>query len=474
MVSRLHPQSDDAHLAGLVSAFQVPPTQIDAMASDRYQIYNSLEAASSVGQNQTITIEIPGCASGSYYDLSRSYILCKGTFVQGGVIPCTFDSNVSTMYGWTSRVFNRMNMSFGSTSVVEDYEYYGVSHWLHQQLTRSRSSLQANEFVEGWVEDRQNADTMNDNVVSSSLVPANGQTNAGAVDRRDYWLLGTAGSPRPVTSWKHTPLGPWSSTTCLPSDVNVRLRLTRGRNAELLYGLENGDHDFSFNLQSVQAYMFRVVMTPDADRALLAMMAKNDLLIPHQRVRMVTQSFEPSTTIMQMNAQLQGPRANKLFMFTAFEEAFSGTYESATPFRLDGRATSSNPSPGQSATEIRLRCGDVDVPLRGYETIVGGASGQMAQATGSKDIAEVYAALQALTVTNDPGISSRQYSNIQIWAFDLSIISALVQDPIKENTQVSCTVRLSSANRKRRTLGLLSYTSSVVQIANDRTISLDI
>ena len=146
----------------------------------------------------------------------------------------------------------------------------------------------------------------------------------------------------------------------------------------------------------------------------------------------------------------------------------------ATPFRLDSRVTAANPPPGQTATEIRLRCGDVDVPLRGYETSVGEATGQMAQAAGSKDIAEVYAALEALTVSNDPGISSRQYSNIQIWAFDLSIIAATVQDPIKENTQVSCTVRLSSANRKRRTLGLLSYTSSVIQIANDRTISLDI
>lgn len=469
MVSRLHPQSDDAHLAGLVSAFQAPPTQIDAMASDRYQIYNSLEAASTVGQNQTITVEIPGCASGGYYDLSRSHILCKGTFVQGGAVPCDFDSNVAPVYGWTSRVFNRMSMSFGSTSVVEDYEYYGVSHFLHQQLTRSRASLQANEFTEGWIEDKQNAGAMNSDIKASS-----GTTNPGAIERRNHWLLGNAGAGRPAASWKHAPLGPWSSTTCLPSDVNVRLRLTRGKNSELAFGTEFGDHDFSFQLQSVQAYMFRVVMTPDADRALLAMMAKNELLIPHQRVRMVTQSFEPSTTIMQMNAQLQGPRANKLFMWTAFEEALGGEYESATPFRLDSRVTGANPPPGQTATEVRLRCGDVDVPLRGYETTVGEATGQMAQAAGSKDIAEVYAALEALTVSNDPGISSRQYSNIQIWAFDLSIIAATVQDPIKENTQVSCTVRLSSANRKRRTLGLLSYTSSVIQIANDRTISLDI
>lgn len=214
-------------------------------------------------------------------------------------------------------------------------------------------------------------------------------------------------------------------------------------------------------------------MSPDADRALLQHMAKNDVLLPHQRVRQMTQSFEAGTTVMEIRAALQGPRPNRVYCWTAFEEALTGTYENATPFRLDGGSEMT--SPGQTALDVRLRVGDVDVPLRGYESTPGSATGTaIGIRTGSKDIAQVYSALQALSYPGDPGITSRQFTNIRIWAFDCSIVSALIQDPVIESTQVQLTMRLDQANRKRRVLGLISYSSSVVQIAADRTISLDI
>lgn len=297
MVSRIHPKSDDAHLAGLVSAFQVQPTQIDAISSDRYQVYNSLEAASSIGEGQNVTLEIPGAASGSYYDLSRSYILCKGKFAHAGALPTDLDTRCAPVYGWTSRVFNRMSCTFGSTSVVEDYADYGVSHWFHQQLTRPRSDLQANEFTEGWIEDRYCASSLGTALVDAAA----NASNPGGIERRDQLLLGAAAGARPTTSFKHVPLGPWAATSMLPSDVNVRVRLTRGKNAELVYGTDLAAHTFSWQFESVQAYMYRIVMSPDADRALLQHMAKNDALIPHQRVRMMTQSFEAGTTVMELS-----------------------------------------------------------------------------------------------------------------------------------------------------------------------------
>ena len=115
MVSRLHPQSDDAHLAGLVSAFQVPPTQIDAMASDRYQIYN----------------QFGGCIKrrAEPDDYGRDPRVCEWQLLRPEPVAHSVQryvcarwcdplrlsiAIVSTMYGWTSRVFNRMNMSFGT------------------------------------------------------------------------------------------------------------------------------------------------------------------------------------------------------------------------------------------------------------------------------------------------------------------------------------------------------------------------
>lgn len=467
MVSRIHPNSGDGHLNGLISAFQVPPTQIDAMSSDRYQVYNSLESATTIGEGQNITLEIPGASSGSYYDLSRSHIQCKCKFVHAGALPTDYDSKIAPVFGWTSRVFNRMSCTFGSTSVVEDYADYGVSHLLHQLWSRSRSDLQADEFVGGWTEDTINAMALADELTTTL------RTNQGATDRRDWSLLGSAAGARPNLSFNHVPLGPWAETKCLPSDVNIRVRLTRGKNAELVYGNEVSSHTFSLQLESVQAYMFRVVMTPDADRALLAMMAKNDLLVPHQRVRQMTQSFEAGTTVMEIRAALQGPRPNRVYCWTAFEEALTGTYENATPFRLDGTTTMT--APGQSAIDVRLRVGDVDVPLRGFESTPGSATGTMEGIRpGSKDFAEVYGALQALSYPGDPGITSRQFTNIRIWAFDCSIVSAAIQDPVIESTQVQLTMRLDQANRKRRVLGLISYGSSVIQISKDRTISLDV
>ena len=81
MVSRLHEKSMDGHLSMLADAFAVPATQVDAMSSDRYLRFPCQETATSVGENQVVTIDIPGCESGSIYDLSKSYILVRSKFV---------------------------------------------------------------------------------------------------------------------------------------------------------------------------------------------------------------------------------------------------------------------------------------------------------------------------------------------------------------------------------------------------------
>lgn len=458
----------------LAEPFNVPPTQVDVMASDRYLIYNSLEAATAVGEGQTVTLDIPGCSPGSVYDLANSYIQVRGKFVSTAVVDNA--TQVSTVHGWTSRVFNRMSMTFGSTNVVEDFSDYGIAHYLHQLWTRSHSDLQADEFVGGWTEDVKNAAQF------SGLIqnPVGGAVyNPGAIERRQHYLHGGAlgaDMQRPNVSFKHVPLGPWA-TAKLPSDVGIRLRFTRGKDNELIIGEGKTAAAFTFQLENVQAYMHRVQMTPDADAALLKHMHTKDWLIPHERVRQMTQSYAAGTNFMEVRAALQGPKPNRVYMWTAFEASTSGTYETATPFRLDhANRGDAAVQLGEAATEVRLRVGDTDVPLRGYECIPGNRSGVQTEDTriGNKDIAEAYEALKALSFPGDPGITSRQYFNIRIFAFDCSLATQTALDPIQESTQIQASMRINGAGtRLRRVLGLISYTPSVITIDHQRTVTVD-
>lgn len=467
-VSRLHATSADGHLAMLAQGFGTPATQVDAMSSDRYQTYSCNEAASAISEGQIATIDIPGASAGSMYDLTKSYILVKGNYTSTNVV--NVSSEVAPLHGWTSRVFNRSTVSYGSVNVTEDFNDAGICHYLTNQIDRSHASLHAAEFTEGWIEDDHAAAKKGSAVVG--LI-----SNVGAVQRRDHWISGgvAAGSMvRPTTSFKYPPIGPWKQTV-LPSDVNVRVRLTRGKDNELCYGTGRAAADMKWSFISIEAYMFRIVLSPTADAALLKHLSTNDWLIKHDRIRMMTQSFEAKTTFMEIRSALQGPKPSKIFLWTAFEDALDGTaYDAATPFRLDNVAVVTEGTCGQVATEVRLRVADQDIPLRGFENIPGGTSGSGSVATGSRDLAQVYEALRALSGNpDDPGITSRNYSNVQLWAFDCSIVNSQTQDPIVESTQIQVSMRLSSANRKRRVLGLISYTDSVITISSDRTITVD-
>ena len=80
-------------------------------------------------------------------------------------------------------------------------------------------------------------------------------SNVGAVQRRDHWISGgvAAGSMvRPTTSFKYLPIGPWKQTV-LPSDVNVRVRLTRGKDNELCYGTGRAAADMKWSFISIEA-----------------------------------------------------------------------------------------------------------------------------------------------------------------------------------------------------------------------------
>lgn len=125
---------------------------------------------------------------------------------------------------------------------------------------------------------------------------------------------------------------------------------------------------------------------------------------------------------------------------------------------------------------MRLRVGDTDVPLRGYECIPGNRSGVQTEDAniGNKDIAEAYEALKALSFPGDPSITSRQYFNIRIFAFDCSLATQTALDPIQESTQIQASMRINGAGtRLRRVLGLISYTPSVITIDHQRTVTGD-
>lgn len=76
-------------------------------------------------------------------------------------------------------------------------------------------------------------------------------------------------------------------------------------------------------------------MSDDEEFGFLKHMQTKDWLIPRERVRQMTQSYAAGTNFMEVRAALQGPKPNRVYMWTAFEATTSGTYETATPFRLD-------------------------------------------------------------------------------------------------------------------------------------------
>lgn len=472
MSSLLHPKSEQGHLAMLGSMFSVAPTQVDVTSSDRYQIYPAQEPPASIGEGQVLTLDIPGCASGLMYDLSRSYILCKGRFKSESIIggsSALAIQNVAPMYGWTSMIFDRCTMSIGSQNVSEDFLDYGAAHFMHQQLARPRRDLYANEFTEGWIEDVHVASPKGGAVYGN--IP-----NTGAVERLRHWVAGGAlvDRNRAVASFKHVPLGPWSRAV-LPSDAPLRVRLTRGKNASLTYGTDAALAACTFEFVSVEAHMFRIVLSPTADSVLLKHMASDPILIQHERVRMMGQNFEVGASQLQIRSALQGPKPSKVFVFTAREASLQGRPESAATFCLESYGNQILPGTvGMVATQVRLRVADQDVPLRGFDNAPGRVSGHGESTTGTRDLGQLYEALSLLSADpTDPGISSRNFSNVFVWSFDCSLAGTNALDPIVEQTQIELTMQLDQPLNYRRTVFILSYTPSVIEISSDRTIQTD-
>ena len=474
-VSRLHEKSEDAHLALLSEVFQAPPTQVDAISSDRYLIFPAQEAVTTVAQGQSLTIDIPGASPGSIYDLSKSHILCRGRFVRGDGAATDADSNVAPVYLWTSRVFNRCSMSVGSVNAVEDFSNYGIAQFMDTHLRKTGTEMLADRYTSGSIPDDRNAGPYGAAVV----VVVNGVTavlNAGAAERRNWALQGTTvggNNDRPNISWPMKPLGPWADGVKLPAGVGVRLRLTRGNDAELTYG----EAGFSFQLETVSAYMYRMVLSPRADATLLKHFAKNDWLLSHRRVRQQTANFEAGTTLMEMRNALVGPRPSTVVVWTAFEPTLGGVYESATPFRFDANNPADVGGASQSCIEARLRVNDVDVPLRGMNKVVGNLAGARGAGTdwdsaGALDLAEMYEAYkQGCVDPTNPALSSSDFFNVKMFVFDCTICG--VTDPMTESTQIQVSLRLDAPNRLRRTMGVISYTPSIISIDSSRQVLVD-
>ena len=94
--------------------------------------------------------------------------------------------------------------------------------------------------------------------------------------------------------------------------------------------------------------------------------------------------------------------------------------------------------------------------------------------TGTHDLGQLYEALSLLSADpTDPGISSRNFSNVVVWSFDCSLAGTNALDPIVEQTQIELTMQLDQALNHRRTVFILSYTPSVIEISSARTVQTD-
>lgn len=476
MVSRLHPKSEDGHIAALKEQFQVPPTQVDVMSNDRHLIYDSNETPSAVGEGQVITLDIPGSSSGSFYDLSQSYILVKGSFTSAAQIDNTINGAIAPVHGWTSRFFNRCDFSMGSVSVVENFSEYGVANYFDSLIHRTKSELNGCAIEEGWI-----TPDYAQNLAHGGLVYNTATTTPQCVPSstlREHYLLGAAGGARPTVSFKVVPLGPWR-TACVPSDVPLRIRLTRAKVAELVFGSNKAAVAMGFTMSSCQAFMTRVVLSPDADRALLQHMDKNPWLIKHNRVRQMTQSFAAGVTELQVRNALQGPMPSKILVWTATETSVTGGADIPFVFQLDSSAQSATNVLGMAPTEIRVRVGDREIPLRGFDVTSGQQSGTAVN-LGAANLAlnhDTAAMLQAIRdISADPlnaAITDNIYSNVRCYAFDCSLFQQGMLDPIEEGTQIQVTMRLTGSTASRRTLGVISWTPSVIEIHSDRTVTVD-
>ena len=359
-------------------------------------------------------------------------------------------------------------MSIGSVNAVEDFSNYGVAQFMDTHLRKTGTEMLADRYTSGSIPDDRNAGAAGANVFNP--------VNAGAIERRNWALQGSTvggNNDRPNISWPMKPLGPWADGVKLPAGVGIRLRLTRGNDAELTYGVPG----FSFQLETVSAYMYRMVLSPRADATLLKHFAKNDWLLSHRRVRQQTANFEAGTTLMEMRNALVGPRPSTVVVWTAFEPTLGGVYENATPFRFDP-ITGDN-GIEQNCIEARLRVNDVDVPLRGMNKVVGNLTGARDllsgfDRAGALDLAEMYEAYkQGCVDPTNPALSSSDFFNIKMFVFDCTIAGAGITDPMTESTQIQVSLRLDQPNRLRRTMGVISYTPSIISIDSSRQVLVD-
>ena len=476
MVSRLHPKSEDGHIAALKEQFEVPPTQVDVMSSDRHLIFDSNETPSAVGEGNVITLDIPGCSSGSFYDLGQSYILVKGSFTSAVAVDNTQNGNVAPVHGWASRFFNRCDFSMGSVSVVENFSEYGVASYFDSLIHRTKSELDGCGIEEGWLtpDYSQNSATTGEVYNTTTSTPVSVPSST----LRSHYLLGAAGGSRPTVSFRVVPLGPWKDCA-VPSDVPLRLRLTRAKVAEFTFGSDRATVALGFTMTSCQAYMTRIALSPDADRALLQHMSKHPWLIKHNRVRQMTQSFAAGVQEMQVRNALQGPMPEKILVWTADEtELASGSDSKSFIFQLDNALQGSTTNRlAVGASEIRVRVGDREIPLRGFEINSGVQSGQslgVSQFARVKDTAALMQAIREISVNpKDAAINDLLYTNVRCYAFDCSLFQQGMLDPIEEGTQIQVTMKLTNATATRRTLGVISWTPSIIEIHKDRTVTVD-
>jgi len=73
----------------------------------------------------------------------------------------------------------------------------------------------------------------------------------------------------------------------------------------------------------------------------------------------------------------------------------------------------------------------------------------------------------------DPGLSAVDLINVRVWAFDCSLVSPDILDPIIEGTQIEATVTLAEATLQRTILGIQSYTPSIIEIDSTRQVITD-
>ena len=472
MTSRLSKESGDIHTVG--TEFSVPPTQVSIIDKDEWMEIDCNQAASTVGPGGQFTIEIPGCESGSLLDLSQSFIQCRGQFESTQETVATGaagSTHVAPLYRFTDKMFDTMSLTYGGVNVTEQYSNYDIPYFMHQHVARSRTELLASAYLEGGQYDVRNAARYGGQLTSGT----GDNPNAGGSERRNYWLAGTANGARPTFSWKHIPLGPWANTR-LPSDVAVRLQLRRSPDALLTYGDNKIGQGMTFSFQSVKAFIKKVRLAPDTDRALLQHMAKNTWKILHNRLRFQMQSFAVGATTLSVRSFLQGPRPSKILLYMAEERAvLAGNYGStfSTPFRGTHVSVASI---GNYPTTIRLTVGGKDVPLRGYEAVGGAQSAPLGPNTrqGNADLLAEWEGYRKICDNpQDPALRAEDLSNVRVWGFDCSLVSPDILDPIMEGTQIEATITMSEAIVQRYIVGVQSYTPSLIEIDAGRQVITD-